>query len=72
MSSNTLIVIIVAAAVVVLALTLTFAMLVRRRHLRDRFGPEYERTVDHAGTLDHYRSAHDVKMRCTDGRATTE
>lgn len=158
MSTNTLIAIIVAAVVVVVALSLALAMLVRRRHLRDRFGPEYERTVEekggtlaaerelhareqrhdrleikelpserrrqyseewttvqerfvdrpdgsvaeaddlvsrlmrergyptddgyggqvrdlsvaHAGTLDHYRSAHDVKVRSTDGRATTE
>ncbi|MFF3212935.1 hypothetical protein ACFYYB_19975 [Streptomyces sp. NPDC002886] len=157
MSTSTLIAIIVAAVVVVVALTLILTMLARRRHLRERFGPEYERTVEekggaraaerelrareqrhdqldikelpaerrrqyadewttvqehfvdqpqgsvveadelvsrlmsergypadeygrqlshlsveHAGALDHYRSAHDVKVRSTDGRATTE
>ncbi|MCX4775944.1 hypothetical protein [Streptomyces sp. NBC_01264] len=157
MSTNTLIAIIVAAVVVVVALTLILTMLARRRRLRDRFGTEYERTVEekggalaaerelrareqrherleikelpaerrsqyahewatvqehfvdrpdgsvaeadelvsrlmsergyptdgyggqlrdlsveHAGTLDHYRSAHDVKVRSAGGQATTE
>ncbi|WP_328924468.1 hypothetical protein OG429_07275 [Streptomyces sp. NBC_00190] len=48
MSTNTLIVIVVAA-VVVLALCLMLWMLARRRHLRGRFGPEYERTVEEKG-----------------------
>lgn len=157
MSTNTLIAVIIAAAVVVIALTATLWLLARRRHLRGRFGPEYERTVqekggtlaaerdlrareerhdrldikelpperrrryadewgsvqehfvdrpegsvaeadelvtrlmrergyptedyggqlrdlsvEHGRTLDHYRAAHDVKVRSGDGGATTE
>ncbi|MCX5195422.1 hypothetical protein OOK31_16180 [Streptomyces sp. NBC_00249] len=49
MSANTLIAVIVAAVVVVVALTALLWMLARRRHLRERFGPEYERTVEERG-----------------------
>lgn len=49
MSSNTLIAVIVVAAVVVIALTALLWALARRRHLRERFGPEYERTVEEQG-----------------------
>lgn len=49
MSTSTLIAVIVVAAVVVIALTATLRMLARRRHLRSRFGPEYERTVQEEG-----------------------
>ncbi|MFD3329768.1 hypothetical protein [Streptomyces sp. NPDC058701] len=49
MSSNTLIAVIVVAAVVVIALTALLWALARRRHLRERFGPEYERTVEERG-----------------------
>ncbi|MFD3546316.1 hypothetical protein ACFWUW_12010 [Streptomyces sp. NPDC058655] len=49
MSTNALIAVIVVAAVVVLALTALLWMLARRRHLRERFGPEYERTVEQEG-----------------------
>lgn len=49
MSTNVLIAIIVVAAVVVIALTTLLWMLARRRHLRERFGPEYERTVEERG-----------------------
>ncbi|MFI1283879.1 hypothetical protein ACH4U5_24570 [Streptomyces sp. NPDC020858] len=157
MSTTTLIVVIAVVAVVVIALAVTLRLMTRRRHLRDRFGPEYERTVqeeggtraaerdlrareerhdkleitelpaerrreyadawssvqehfvdrpegsvaeaddlvarlmsergyptegyegqlrdlsvEHGRTLDHYRAAHDVKMRSGGGRATTE
>jgi hypothetical protein len=45
--STTLIVIIVVAAVVVVALAaLAARTMIRRRHLQERFGPEYERTVE--------------------------
>jgi len=37
---------IIIAIVVVLALAAVAVSLMRRRHLRDRFGPEYERTVE--------------------------
>lgn len=40
------IVIIVAAVVILAAVALTMRTMTRRRHLRDQFGPEYERTVE--------------------------
>ncbi|MFG2983856.1 hypothetical protein ACGFYQ_21835 [Streptomyces sp. NPDC048258] len=49
MSTTTLIAVIVVAAIVVLALSLMLWMMARRRHLRSRFGPEYERTVEEKG-----------------------
>ncbi|MFE2474859.1 hypothetical protein [Streptomyces sp. NPDC059389] len=49
MSTNSLIAVIVVAAVVVVALTALLWMLARRRHLRERFGPEYDRTVEEQG-----------------------
>lgn len=45
MSTGTLIAIIVPVAVVLIACALAGWLLSRRRHLRERFGPEYERTV---------------------------
>ncbi|MFF8266784.1 hypothetical protein ACF059_05265 [Streptomyces sp. NPDC016562] len=50
MSTSTLIAVIVVAALVVIALTVILAMLARRRHLRSRFGPEYERAVEEKGS----------------------
>ncbi len=49
MSTTTLIVVIAVAAVVVIALGATLWQMTRRRHLRERFGPEYERTVQEEG-----------------------
>ncbi|MEU8465557.1 hypothetical protein [Streptomyces sp. NPDC029003] len=49
MSTSMLIIIIVVAVLVVLAITALMGMLARRRHLRNRFGPEYERAVDEEG-----------------------
>ncbi|MCX4545453.1 hypothetical protein [Streptomyces sp. NBC_01565] len=49
MSTTALVVVCVVAAVVVIALTFTMWLLARRRHLQDRFGPEYERTVEAEG-----------------------
>ncbi|WP_420081819.1 hypothetical protein ACN6AT_32540 [Streptomyces sp. JL4002] len=157
MSTTTLVVGIVIAAIVVIAIVAALWTSARRRHLRKRFGPEYERTVqeeggtraaerdlrareqrhdeldlkelpaerrrqyadawsgvqehfvdrpassvaeadelvsrlmgergyptegyedrlrhlsvEHGRTLDHYRAAHDVKVRSGDGGATTE
>ncbi|MEV6510265.1 hypothetical protein AB0M61_29655 [Streptomyces sp. NPDC051642] len=40
------IVIVVAAVVVLAVVALLLRTMIRRRHLRDRFGPEYERTVE--------------------------
>ncbi|MGW7437078.1 hypothetical protein [Streptomyces sp. NPDC054849] len=49
MSTSTLIVVIAVAAVVVIALVAMLWQMTRRRHLRERFGPEYERTVQEEG-----------------------
>ncbi|MFI5762421.1 hypothetical protein ACIA8F_15945 [Streptomyces sp. NPDC051563] len=49
MSTNALIAVIVVAVVVMLALATLVWALGRRRHLRERFGPEYERTVEEQG-----------------------
>ncbi|MFE7711550.1 hypothetical protein ACFU6I_38645 [Streptomyces sp. NPDC057486] len=48
MSSGIVIALIVAVVLIVLAVGLWLA--VRRRHLRDRFGPEYERAVEAGGS----------------------
>ncbi|MGW7004012.1 hypothetical protein ACWGCW_14620 [Streptomyces sp. NPDC054933] len=45
MSTGTLITIIVPIAVVVVLLAVAMSLVMRRRRLRERFGPEYERTV---------------------------
>jgi hypothetical protein len=44
--STILIVIIVAAVVVVALVAVALRTMIRRRHLRERFGSEYERTVE--------------------------
>ncbi|MFI2351651.1 hypothetical protein ACH492_32475 [Streptomyces sp. NPDC019443] len=46
MSASTLIAIIVPVAVVLIIIAVTLWTLSRRRHLRERFGPEYDRTVE--------------------------
>ncbi|MGW7103201.1 hypothetical protein [Streptomyces sp. NPDC054838] len=48
MSTSTLIAIIVAV-VVLIAIAAGFWFVSRRRHLRERFGPEYDRTVEDEG-----------------------
>ncbi|MFJ4777640.1 hypothetical protein [Streptomyces sp. NPDC088762] len=59
MSTNTLIAVIAAAVVVVIVLSAILWLLARRRHLRDRFGPEYERAVEEkGGTLAAERELH--------------
>ncbi|MEU3408189.1 hypothetical protein ABZ766_30155 [Streptomyces sp. NPDC006670] len=64
MSTSTLIAIVVAAVVVVLAITVTLALLGRRRHLRRRFGPEYERAVEEkGGVLAAERDLHAREVR---------
>jgi len=50
MSTGAVIGIIVAVVGVLLILAATMWMLGRRRELRERFGPEYDRTVDAAGS----------------------
>jgi hypothetical protein len=50
MSTGTLLAIIIPIAVVIALIAVAVALDRRRRHrLRDRFGPEYDRTVDDAG-----------------------
>ncbi|MCQ4083670.1 hypothetical protein NGB36_24505 [Streptomyces sp. RB6PN25] len=48
MSTGTLLAIIIPIVVVVVLVALATALVMRRRHLRQRFGPEYERTVEEA------------------------
>ncbi|MET9080335.1 hypothetical protein ABZX77_00305 [Streptomyces sp. NPDC004237] len=48
MSTGTLLAIVIPVAVVVVLIALTVVLLRRRKALRERFGPEYERTVDGA------------------------
>ncbi|MEU3063834.1 hypothetical protein AB0P12_33630 [Streptomyces subrutilus] len=64
MSTSTLIAVIVVAAVVVIALTALLWTLSRRRHLRERFGPEYERTVEDEGG----RMAAERELRARESR----
>ncbi|MFE7425678.1 hypothetical protein [Streptomyces sp. NPDC057545] len=48
MSTGTLLEIIIPAAVVIVLIAVALALFMRRRALRERFGPEYERTVHSA------------------------
>ncbi|QNS02654.1 hypothetical protein [Streptomyces xanthii] len=48
MSTGTLLAIVIPVAVVVALLFVAVTLFMRRRNLRERFGPEYERTVDDA------------------------
>jgi hypothetical protein len=48
MATGTLLEIVIPVAVVVVLIVLALALFRRRRALRERFGPEYERTVDGA------------------------
>ncbi|MFD7553826.1 hypothetical protein ACFV9E_04725 [Streptomyces sp. NPDC059835] len=49
MSTNTLIAIIAIAAVIVIVLAIGLWMAARRRRLQNKFGPEYDRTVEDEG-----------------------
>ncbi|MFJ9818569.1 hypothetical protein ACIRU3_25585 [Streptomyces sp. NPDC101151] len=46
MSTGTLLAIIIPIVVVVALAAIAVSLMMRRRHLRERFGPEYERTVE--------------------------
>ncbi|MER5753859.1 hypothetical protein [Streptomyces sp. NPDC002088] len=46
MSTGTLLAIIIAIVVVLALAAVAVSLMMRRRHLRERFGPEYERTVE--------------------------
>ncbi|MEV5205221.1 hypothetical protein [Streptomyces sp. NPDC053720] len=59
MSTETLIAIIAAVVVVLLLCTLVTWRVTRRRHLREQFGPEYERVVEEEGS----RSAAERELR---------
>ncbi|MBV9025643.1 MAG: hypothetical protein JO362_18055 [Streptomycetaceae bacterium] len=48
MSTGTLLAIIIPVVVVVGLIAVAASLITRRRHLRKRFGPEYERTVEDA------------------------
>ncbi|MBT2452347.1 hypothetical protein J7F03_35895 [Streptomyces sp. ISL-43] len=61
MSTNALIAVIVVAAVVVILLAALMWTLARRRHLRERFGPEYDRTVEERG--DKRSAERDLRAR---------
>lgn len=63
MSTSTLIAIIVPAAVVLIALGLGLWLLWRRRHLQQRFGPEYDRAVQDEGG----RLAAERELRAREG-----
>ncbi|MGX5186199.1 hypothetical protein ACWKT5_26290 [Streptomyces avermitilis] len=58
------IVVIVAAAVVLALAALALRTMTRRRHLRERFGPEYERTVE----AKHGRGAADRDLKAREER----
>ncbi|WP_055489172.1 hypothetical protein [Streptomyces sp. TP-A0356] len=49
MTSGTLLAIIIPVVVVIALIAVGTALLMRRRRLRERFGPEYERSVEEAG-----------------------
>ena len=50
MSTGAIIAVIVVAVIVVVALAWLVGTQVRRRKLRERFGPEYDRTIEEAGS----------------------
>lgn len=50
MSTGTLLAIIIPVVVVLAAVAAAAFLIVRRRRLQERFGPEYERTVEDAGS----------------------
>ncbi|MFJ6793551.1 hypothetical protein [Streptomyces sp. NPDC091268] len=55
MSTSTLLAVLIAIAVVLVLAGIAAWMLQRRRRLQERFGPEYDRTVEDAGSR---RAAH--------------
>lgn len=48
MSTGTLLAIVIPVAVLLVLIGVAVALFMRRRHLRERFGPEYDRTVEDA------------------------
>ncbi|MYT29900.1 MULTISPECIES: hypothetical protein [unclassified Streptomyces] len=64
MSTGTLLAIIVPAVVVMALMATAVTLLMRRRHLRARFGPEYDRTVEAADS----RRAGEHELRAREKR----
>ncbi|MEU8648799.1 hypothetical protein [Streptomyces sp. NPDC048737] len=59
MSTGTLLLVVIAAVLVVAVIAVAASMLMRRRKLRERFGPEYDRTMENADS----RSAAERELR---------
>ncbi|WP_225829994.1 hypothetical protein [Streptomyces sp. NK08204] len=64
MSTGTLLAIIIPIVVVVALAAVAVSLLMRRRRLRERFGPEYERTVERADS----RRAAEQELRAREKR----
>jgi hypothetical protein len=64
MSTGALLAIIIPVVVVVAVLAVAVALILRRRRLRERFGPEYDRMVEDAGS----RRAADHELRAREKR----
>ncbi|MEV6175940.1 hypothetical protein ACIHAR_27835 [Streptomyces sp. NPDC052016] len=64
MSTGTLLAIIIPIVVVIALAAVAATLLMRRRQLRERFGPEYERTVEDAGN----RMAGERELRAREKR----
>ncbi|MCF3134145.1 hypothetical protein [Streptomyces olivochromogenes] len=61
MSTGTLLAIIIAVVVVLALAAVTVSLMRRRHHLRERFGPEYERTVE--GSDSRLAAERDLRQR---------
>jgi hypothetical protein len=64
MSTGTLLAIIIPIVVVIALVAVAASLLMRRRKLRERFGPEYERTMEDAGN----RMAGERELRAREKR----
>ncbi|MEU2865473.1 hypothetical protein ACIQWL_51770, partial [Streptomyces mirabilis] len=64
MSTSTVLAVIIAAVVVIAVAAVAASMFTRRRKLRERFGPEYERTMGDAGS----RTAGERELRAREKR----
>ncbi|MGW1071135.1 hypothetical protein ACWD4F_42395 [Streptomyces aureus] len=64
MSTGTLLAIVIPAAVVITLAAVAVSLLMRRRKLRERFGPEYTRTMENADS----RTAGERELRAREKR----
>ncbi|MFH0522172.1 hypothetical protein ACHBTE_34060 [Streptomyces sp. M41] len=64
MSTGTLLAIIIPIAAVIIVVALATLLMMRRRKLRERFGPEYERTIEDADS----RTAGERELRAREKR----